>query len=58
MKFFSHFQNKQSVVVTSTLATIELHTLLESTGKKAVVMGTSGPKDQVSSSDLLPFWRL
>jgi hypothetical protein len=29
------------------LATSQLHALLESTGKKAVVMGTSGAKDQV-----------
>jgi len=39
---FSVDLNKQSVVVTSTLPTSELQSLLESTGKRAVVLGTSG----------------
>ena len=34
--------DKQSVVVTSSLPTSEIQSILESTGKRAVVLGTSG----------------
>jgi len=41
-------QDKQSVIVTSSRSISEVQTLLESTGKRAVVMGTSGAPRQKS----------
>ena len=39
--------DKQAVVVTSTLPTSELQKLIESTGKRAVVLGTAGPNKKL-----------
>ena len=42
--------DKQAVVVTSTLPTSELQKLIESTGKRAVVLGTAGPNKKCTRS--------
>jgi copper chaperone for superoxide dismutase len=46
---FSVDLDKQSVVVTSPLPTSKIQSILESTGKRAVVLGTSGPSQKSSS---------
>ena len=49
---FSVDLDKQSVVVTSSRPTSEIQSLLESTGKNAVVLGTAGslPDSKLSSA--------
>ena len=47
-KFLVNFE-KQSVVITSTKPTNELQTIIESTGKRAVILGTGSIKDRTQN---------